>query len=170
MFTKPQSFSYRLVTLVLRTALVLALFSAGWLVYRNLPGGVIVGAEQPAGLTSLQLVMRPAPDLRGVALDVPVKLYPVDIVAVRHEYFTEQRAGKAFDEFLNERMNGRTPVTAHLDRQGQASIAISPGNWWIHAVLPGEEDLEWRLPISVSGARQTIELTTQNAYGRTKSF
>ncbi len=167
---KPQSKFYGLVILVLRAAMVLALFSAGWLVYRNLPGAVIAGIEEPAGATNLQLVMRPAPNLRGVALDIPVKLYPVDIVAVRHEYFTERRTGKPFDDFMTERMNGRTPVTARLDQQGQATVAISPGNWWVHAVLSGEEDLEWRLPISVSGAKQSIELTTQNAYGRTKSF
>ena len=67
-------------------------------------------------------------------------------------------------------MNGRTPVNARLDPQGQANIVISPGAWWVHAVLSGEEDLEWRLPINVSGPKQVIELTSQNAYGRTKSF
>lgn len=103
-------------------------------------------------------------------LDIPIEIYPVDIVAVRHEYFTERRAGKRFDDFLSERMKGRTPVTARLDRQGQTSVVISPGTWWVHAVLSGEEDLEWRLPINVSGPKQVIELTSQNAYGRTKSF
>jgi hypothetical protein len=103
-------------------------------------------------------------------LDIPIEIYPVDIVAIRHEYFTERRAGKRFDDFLHERMNGRTPVNARLDRHGQTSVVIGPGAWWVHAVLTGEEDLEWRLPINVSGPQQLIELTAQNAYGRTKSF
>lgn len=114
--------------------------------------------------------MRPASGLSSLALDIPVELYPVDIVAVRHEYFIERRAGKRFDDFLNERMNGRAPITTHLDRQGIAVISVPPGNWWVHAVLAGDEDLEWRLPIEVTGPELTIELTPQNAYARTKSF
>ena len=108
--------------------------------------------------------------MAGVALDVPVEFYPVDIVAVHHEYFTERRAGKRFDDFLTERMNGRRPVTAHLDESGQAVVSVSPGHWWVHAALAGEEDLEWRLPVSIAGPKQTIELTPQNAYTRTTSF
>ena len=67
-------------------------------------------------------------------------------------------------------MNGRTSINIRLDQKGQSSVAVSPGNWWVHALLSGEEDLEWRLPISVSGAKQTIELDPLNAYTRTKNF
>ena len=165
-----QSISYRVATLLLRVALLGTLFTAGWLVYQQLPSEVPPGATESQGETSLQLVLRQSPDMGGVMLDIPIEIYPVDIVAVRHEYFTERRAGKRFDDFLNERMKGRTPVTARLDRQGQARVVISPGTWWVHAVLSCEEDLEWRLPINVTGSNQIIELTTQNAYGRTKSF
>ena len=161
---------YRLVTLSLRVALVLGLFSAGWLVYHKLPRPDVNSAESPVRDTTLELVLRPSPEIGGVALDIAIELYPVDIVAVRHEYFIERRAGKRFDDFLNERMNGRTPVNVRLDRQGQTSVAVSPGSWWIHAVLSGAEDLEWRLPVSVSGLKQTVELTPHNAYTRTKSF
>ncbi|MGH9970265.1 MAG: hypothetical protein ACREBG_21055 [Pyrinomonadaceae bacterium] len=161
---------YRLVTLVLQAALVLALLAAGWLVYRKLPTDVGTLKEDKKGEATIQIVMRPAPEMAGVALDIPVELYPVDIVAVRHEYFTERRAGKRFDDFLNERMNGRTPITARLDRHGQADVVVSHGPWWVHAVLAGEEDLEWRLPINVTEPKQRIELTPQNAYARTKSF
>lgn len=161
---------YRLVTIVLQAALVLGLFSAGWLVYQKLPSHVANKTEEKAPQATIQLVIRPAPEMAGAALDIPVELYPVDVVAVRHEYFTERRAGKRFDDFLNERMNGRTTVSARLDRQGQALVVVSPGAWWVHAVLSGEEDLEWRLPINVSEAKQRIELTPQNAYARTKSF
>lgn len=165
-----QSFSYRVVTLILRAVLVGTLFSAGWLVYRHLPPDADPNPLEMNEQTNLQVVLRTAPDKGGVLLDIPIKLFPVDIVAVRHEFFTERRAGKRFVDFLNERMNGRTPVSARLDQKGQATLVISSGSWWVHAVLSGEEDLEWRLPINVSGSTQVIELTTQNAYGRTKSF
>jgi len=161
---------FRLVTLVLQAALVLGLFSAGWLIYRRLPAHVANSTEEPASDALIQLIMRPSPQMAGVELDVPVEFYPVDIVAVHHEYFTERRAGKRFDDFLTERMNGRRPVTARLDQSGRALLAVSPGNWWVHAALAGEEDLEWRLPVSIAGPKQTIELTPQNAYTRTKSF
>lgn len=165
-----QTISYRIVTLVLRAALVGTLVGAGWLVYRQLPPDVQPNVTEANGETTVQLVLRQSPDLSGVRLDIPIEIYPVDIVAVRHEYFTERRAGKRFDDFLSERMNGRTPITARLDQQGQTTLMIGAGTWWVHAVLSGEEDLEWRLPVNVSGSKQVVELTTQNAYGRTKSF
>lgn len=164
-----QSFSYRVVTLILRAALVGTLFGAGWLVYRQLPPNEAAEPLENAQ-TNLQVVLRTTPDMGDVLLDIPIELYPVDIVAVRHEFHIERRTGKRFDDFLTERMNGRTPVSARLDQKGQTTVVISPGSWWVHAVLSAEEDLEWRLPINVSGSKQVIELTTQNAYGRTKSF
>ncbi|CAN5881872.1 hypothetical protein BH18ACI4_BH18ACI4_14150 [soil metagenome] len=164
------SIIFRLVTLVLQAALVLGLFSAGWLIYRRLPTHVSTSVEERVNDALIQIVMRPTPLRRGVALDVTVEFYPVDIVAVHHEYFTERRAGKRFDDFLSERMKGRRPVTARLDQSGRALVTVSPGSWWVHAALAGEEDLEWRLPVSVAGPGQTIELTLQNAYTRTKSF
>ena len=160
----------RLITVALRLTLLATLLLAGWLVYRQLPREASPSLPEASGQTNLQLVLRQSPDMGDAMLDIPIEIYPVDIVAIRHEYFTERRAGKRFDDFLNERMNGRTPINARLDHQGQTSVVIGPGAWWVHAVLTGEEDLEWRLPINVSGAKQLIELTTQNAYGRTKSF
>jgi hypothetical protein len=104
------------------------------------------------------------------ALDIAVELYPFDIVAARHEYFTERRAGKRFDDFLNERMKGRAPVAARLDTQGTTTVVVNSGAWWLHAQLPGEENLEWRLPLDVAGSKLTVELTPQNIYTRTRSF
>ena len=165
---KPSGTFSRLTILLLRTALVAALLISGWLIYAKLPLRLSAEARPSRNETTLQIVLRPAG--LNVPVDIPVELYPVDIVAVRHEYFTERRAGKRFDDFLSERMNGRTPVTSRLDKQGQTSVVVSPGNWWLHAVLSGEEDLEWRLPINVSGRKQTVELTAQNVYTRTRSF
>jgi hypothetical protein len=103
-------------------------------------------------------------------LDVAVSLYPVDIIAVRHEFFTETRPGKRFEDFLKERMKGRAPVNARLDKQGYGSVLLAPGSWWLHATLSGDEQLEWRLPVTVTGTKQVIELTPQNAYTRSKTF
>ena len=156
-----------LLVLLLRAGLVSALFAAGWLVYSELPSQPS-GTEASNTETTVQIVLRPPAGAE--ALDVPIELYPVDIVAVRHEYFSERRAGERFDDFLFERMKGRKTITAKLDKQGQASVVVSAGNWWVHAQLAGEELLEWRLPISVGGGKQIVELTSQNVYTRARSF
>jgi hypothetical protein len=115
------------------------------------------------------LLQAPA-DLSKVPKDIPVEISPVDIVAVRHEFFVEPRAGQRFDEFLHQRMNGRELINTRLDGQGHGSVTVPPGTWWVHAILSGDEDLEWRLKIATGGGKQTIELTPQNAYTRSKSF
>jgi hypothetical protein len=167
--SRPNLFS-RLTTLLLRTGLIGALLVSGWAIYSKLPHQSSTEPLPPNGETILLVVLRPATSMQPAALEIPIELYPVDIVSVRDEYFTERRAGKRFDDFMNERMKGRNTVTAKLDQQGQASVLINPGNWWLHALLSGEEQLEWRLPIKVSGRRQTVELTSQNVYTRARSF
>ena len=167
---KTTSISFSLLTLFLRAALVFALFVSGWLIYSRLPHQELPNLKTNNAETTLQIVLRPPVNLGSDALAISVELYPVDIVAARHEYFTERRAGKRFDDFLSERMKGRAPVTAKLDGQGQAFVVVSPGSWWLHAQLSGEENLEWRLPINIAGQKQTVELTTQNIYTRTRTF
>lgn len=157
-----------LVIVALRLALVIALVAAGWLVYRELPATTSETAVDTR-TTNLQIVLH-QPENDGPGLDVPVSLYPVDLVAVRHEFFTEPRAGKRFEDFLKERMKGRSPISTRLDKQGHGSVVLAPGSWWLHATLSGDEQLEWRLPVTVVGPRQVIELTPQNAYTRSKSF
>lgn len=154
---------------ILQAALIVALIGAGWIIHRRLPA---TAAEEryDRGKTMLQIVLRQPPDNYNMGLDVPVNLYPVDIVAVRHEFFTEPRAGKRFEDFLKERMRGRSPISARLDKQGQGAVSLSPGSWWLHVTLPGDEQLEWRLPVKVAGSKQIVELTSQNAYTRSKSF
>src|SRR5829696_807252 len=154
---------------VLQVSLILVLAGAGWLIYRQLPAGSAdLGSNQ--GTTTLQIFIRQPPETVGPALDVAVSLYPVDIVAVRHEFFTEQRPGKRFEDFLKERMKGRSPINARLDKQGQGAVMLVPGSWWLHATISGDEQLEWRLPVTVAGSKQVIELTPNNAYTRSKSF
>ena len=167
---KATSIPYRLLTLFLRAALVVALVASGWLIYSKLPHQDSPNLRASNTETTLQIVLRPPAGNSSNALDITVELYPFDIVAARHEFFTERRAGKRFDDFLNERMKDRAPVAARLDKQGQASVVVRPGSWWLHAQLSGEENLEWRLPLNIDGSKQTVELTPQNIYTRTKSF
>jgi len=163
----PSAFRSILI-LVLRVALVVALAGAGWLIYRQLPA-TASGVQDDHRTTSLQIVLH-QPDNGGSALDVQVSLYPVNVVAVRHEFFSEPRAGKRFDDFLKERMKGRSPVNTRLDNEGKGSVLLAPGSWWLHAKLSGDQEIEWRLPVTVIGAKQVIELTPQNAYTRSMRF
>jgi hypothetical protein len=165
---KTTSISYSLLTVFLRAALVVALFISGWLVYSKLPHDSAKDKLSTNAETTLQIVLRQPAGDAFAALDIPVELYRIDIVAARHEYFTERRPGKRYDDFLSERMKGR--VSAKLDKQGQTSVVVSQGSWWLHAQLAGDESLEWRLPLNVAGRKQTVELTSQNVYTRTKSF
>lgn len=153
----------------MRAGLVILLVGAGWLIYKTFPPGIVDDNPQ-GGSTNLQIVLRQSDDTGAPSLDIAVELYPVDIIAVRHEFFTEPRAGKRFDDFLKDRMKGRSPVSTHLDKQGVGTVVLTPGNWWLHAKLSGEEEIEWRLPVNVTGTRQTVELNAQNAYTRSKTF
>ncbi len=158
-----------LTIVALQALVVLLIVGAGWLIYRRIPTNASE-ADYNQQTTDLQIVIRQTPESVGPALDVAVSLYPVDIIAVRHEFFTEPPKGKRFEDFLKERMKGRSPVNARLDKQGQGSVSLPPGSWWLHATLSGDEQLEWRLPVTVTGKKQVIELTPQNAYTRSKTF
>jgi hypothetical protein len=161
--------AYNLVTGVLRFALLGALIWSGWNIYRRLPSGGLETPRDAATETALLIVLRPSP--RDTApVNVPVQLYPVDLSAVQREYSFEPRPGVRFEDFLNERMQGRSPVKAQLDERGQATVTIRPGRWWVHALLSGSQNVEWRLPVNIAGRQQTIELNPGNVYARTKSF
>jgi hypothetical protein len=156
-----------LAILVLQAGLIFTLVGAGWLVYRRMPASAEDGKGNQ-GTTTLQIVIQQPP--AGPALDVAVSLYPVDIVAVSHEFFTEPRRGKRFEDFLKDRMKGRSPINARLDKQGRGVVTLAPGSWWLLATLSGDEQLEWRLPVTVTGTKQVVELTPQNAYTRSRTF
>ena len=161
---------YRQVAIrILQAALVLGLGVGGWLIYKQLP---VSPEPEPAerATATIQIVLQQFPESPGAPMNVTIDFYPVDIVAVRHEFFTEPRAGKRFDDFLKERMKGRSPVTTRLDKEGRGSVTLPPGNWWLHAKLSGDEELEWRLPVTANGGKQTLQLNAQNAYTRSKTF
>lgn len=167
---KTTSTGYRLLIVFLRAALVIALLLSGWAIYSKLPHQDSAQPHATNAQTTLQIVLR-APALNSTdMLDIAVELYPFDIVAAHHEYFTERRAGKRLEDFVNERMKGSARVTARLDRQGKTTVIVNSGTWWLRAQLTGEENLEWRLPLNVAGQKQTVELTPQNIYTRTRSF
>ena len=164
-------YGYNIIAAVLQAALVAAVAGAGWNIYRSLPGGKLSGGGAGApGETQLQVVLRRAPADSGAPLDIPIELYSIDVAALRREYASEPRPGTRFDDFLARRMKSHPPVTSRLDRSGQITLMIPPGKWWIHAMLSGEQNVEWRLPVEVTGRRQTVELTPENAYARMKSF
>ena len=168
---KKDTLFYRFVTVALRVALVAALAGALWSVYRRLPADETAGGANDAEQTALLIQLLPSQPDAGDASNVTVELYPVDIAAVRREYASEPRPGLRFDDFLKRRMSGRKPVEARLDQQGQATVMVAPGKWWIQAVLNGgPHNVEWRLPVNVYGRRQTVQLTSDNAYARTKTF
>ena len=167
---KIRNLTYSLIVLALRVGLVAVIFAAGWFIYKELPPPTATGDDGRSAATTVRIVLRRDQKVSTSTVDVPVELYPIDIVAVKHEFFAERRAGERFDDFLKQRMRGRTPITGKFDSAGQTTLAVSPGNWWIHATLPGDEELEWRLPITVGGHNQIVELTPQNAYTRTKTF
>ena len=162
-----------LIVNALRVALVAALVGAGWTIYRRLPQGDDSAGfgTRSARQTLLRIVLRRDALGDGDAVaDVPVELYSVDVAAARREFEDERRFGQRFEDFVTRRMGARQPVAARLDREGQAFVAVAPGRWWVHVTLAGADELSWRLPINVAGREQTIELTPENAYTKTKSF
>lgn len=170
---KQNSPAFNLVTVVLRLALVLSLAAAGWSIYRHLPIDERQGkgAADEVAETALKIILRAKPQGEPDApVNVPVALYSIDISAAQNEFFSERRPGKRLDDFLIERMGRRAPVESRFDDKGQTTVNLKPGAWWIHTTLPGAVNTEWRLRINVSGRNQTVELTADNAYTRTKSF
>jgi hypothetical protein len=165
-----RSLKYNLAATILKVALLAALIGAGWNIYRKLPGGGGTDADGAASQTALLIVLRPSEKENGLAINIPVQLYPVDVAAAQREFGFERHPGLRFEDFLKERMKGRAPVKAQLDDRGQATVTITPGKWWVHATLSGSQNVEWRLPVNVAGQQQTVELNSENVYARTKSF
>jgi hypothetical protein len=165
---KPET-KRNLLAVALRLGLLVALGYAGWRVYHRLPTDEASDAHG-ARATTLHLILRRAVDDGTREPDIEVQLYSVDIAAVQREFASERRPGVRFHDFLTRRMQARPPVAARLDASGQATLSVAPGRWWIHAALTGTEEITWRLPVNIAGREQTIELTPENAYMRTKSF
>lgn len=163
---------YRVLLVILRIALVVALVGAGWNVYRKLPAGTRADyrARIEARTTDLSIFLESPNDGSQAPLNITVELYPVDVAAIRREFMHERRAGIRFEEFLSERMGGRALVLVRLDANGQGTAMVSPGRWWLYATLNADEELEWRMALEVTGRKQSVELRSNNVYSRSKSF
>lgn len=158
------------LAVVLRIGLLVALVGAGWRIYQRLPVNDAGAGREQAQPTTLHIVLQRALDANAQGVDVDVRLFAVDVAAAEREFNSEHRPGVRFNDFLVRRMQGRAPVAVQLDASGQGSVALAPGRWWVHATLTGADEITWRLPVNVNGREQTIELTPDNAYTRTKSF
>jgi hypothetical protein len=162
-----------IIRAILGVALIAALFAAGWNVYRRLPmDGSVARPETYNANANSELTVIFQGESIARAVNTQVEFYPIDFTSMQRDFFSHVRPGKTFDDFLAQRMKGLVPVRAPLDDKGRAVAKLSEGNWWLRAAaaLNSGEKIEWRLPISVSGRSQTIELTTENAYERTKKF
>ena len=129
-----------------------------------------VAAADSRAETKLTVILRT--DIAGATMNSPIEIYPFDLVAAQREYQATPHLARQFDDFLLRRMHGITPVKATTDNAGRAMAALSGGNWWLRATASSSrgETIEWRLPINVAGREQTVELTMENAYERTKKF
>jgi hypothetical protein len=164
---------YHLMVVVSRIVMILALVAAGWSIHANLPGDEALKTQDGSattGPTELLITLHHGQSESGGRPDIPVEFYPIDLSAAQDAFARIPRPGVRFEDFLAQRMGGQAPVSARLDDHGQATLMLQPGKWWVHAVLPGAENLEWRLPVNVAGRRQTVDLTAENAYARTRSF
>jgi hypothetical protein len=162
-----------IIRILLGIALLAALFAAGWDVYRRLPpDGSATRPETYNANANSELTVIFRSDSVAMAAKTQVELYPIDFASMQRDFLSAVRPGKSFDAFLAQRMKGLAPVRAPIDDRGRAVAKLSEGNWWLRATsaLASGEQIEWRLPINVSGRRQTVELTMENAYERTKKF
>src|SRR5713226_7212765 len=168
-----ESLAVAIVRIILGGARVSGKNDAGWNVYRRLPGESLatnIVATESGAETKLTVMLRG--DISGATLNSSVELYPFDLAAAQREFQASPHLARQFDDFLLRRMHGITPVIPTSDGNARASAILSEGNWWLRAtaVLSGGETIEWRLPVNVAGLEQTVELTLENAYERSKKF
>ena len=169
-----ESLAIAVVKITLGVALVGGLCGAGWNVYRRLPGdgaaAMNFAASDSRAKTELTVMLRN--DITGATLNAAVELYPFDLVAAQREFQASPHLARQFDDFLLRRMHGITPVIPTSNGNARASAILNEGSWWLHATatMNNSETIEWRLPINVAGQKQTVELTMENAYERTKKF
>lgn len=161
-----------LLAVALRFALVVALFAAGWSIYRRLPRDVstVLGGAEQSRTTRVRIVLQRTVSDSVLKNAVPVQLYSINMAAAQREFLAERHAGMRLEDFITRRMKGRPVIEGQLDERGEVTLAVPPGTWWIHATRPGEQELIWRLRVHIAGHEQTVELTPDNAYTRAKKF
>lgn len=160
----------RVLQVILAIALLGTLAWAGSRIYRRLPPAYRAPGEAPRSGTQqdLTIIFRTAVS----AGDTTVNLYPIDFSATEREFLMSARPGKTLEDFLARRLQNIEPVSISIDASGHAVARVSEGSWWMHATsaLTNGESMEWRVPLTISRNPQTIELSWDNAYERTKKF
>ena len=161
-----------ILRLILGAILLLSLYAAGWNIYRQLPSdGANAGTISAGPETEVTIIKYDAPEFNGKGNDVAIEAFPIDFATIRREFMNEPHAEISFEDFLAKRMKGKAPIRARLDSDGHAVIKLASGNWWLHVTMAdGDNAVEWRLPVTVAGNKQTVELTKENAYERSKKF
>ena len=165
------SFLVLVLRVFLAFGLLVALFSAGYRIYRRLPvDSAGVTSEYNGPLSGTRIVVRNT--IRNATLHSPIELYHFDLTATRREFDESPRLAKQFDDFLARRMHDVLPLKAEVTNDGVASTLLSRGDWWLRATaqLDTGEEIEWRLPLTVSNRDQAIDLSYENSYERTKKF
>lgn len=162
----------RIIEIILALALVGGLWFAGWRIYSRLPDDPAINLNVAGNGNRVGLTIVLASDLLSKGRSAGIELYPVDVGALERQFGATPHPGKQFEDFFALRLRDITPVRLTTNEQGRASAEVGLGNWWLHAKtsLNGGESLEWRLPLNVSSVQQTVELTRENAYERTKKF
>lgn len=160
----------RALQIILGVALLASLVLAGAQVYRRLPeASADRNQTVPAGAQRDVTVVFQA----GVAFsEARVRLYPIDYAAAERDYLSNRRANKSLEDFLAMRLKNVTAVNVSVDNAGRGVARVTEGNWWMHAISAraNGESMEWRLPLIVGQRPQTIELSLENAYERSKTF
>jgi hypothetical protein len=160
----------RALQIVLGLALLGSLAWAGSRIYRRLPAsGVEFSQARASGpQRELTVVFNSAISLS----EARVSLYPIDFPATERDYLTTRRSGKSLEDFLAVRLKNVTPVNVEIDKAGRGVARVTEGNWWMHAVSAraNGESMEWRVPLTIGQRSQTVELSLENAYERSKKF
>lgn len=161
----------KLFKIILASALLAGLILGGVRIYRRLPAdswnnSTAAQSERTLEVTIILSASTPAP------VSASVEAYAIDFAAVQREYDASPLLQKQFENFLSRRLRDLEPVRARFDQNRRAVLKLSSGNWWARATaeMPNGESFEWRLPINVIRQGQTIELTADNAYEKTKKF
>jgi len=160
----------RVLQIILGVALLASLVLAGARIYRRLPAtSAELNQTVPGGVPrDLTIIFNAAVSLS----EARVRLYPIDFPATERDYLTTRRSGKSLEDFLAMRLKNVTAVNVEIDSSGRGVARITEGNWWMHAVSAraNGESMEWRLPLTIGQRPQTIELSLENAYERSKKF
>jgi hypothetical protein len=160
----------RVLQIILAVALLGSLVFAGARIYRRLPAtSADLNQTLPGGVQRDLTVVFNA----GVSLSaVRVRLYAIDFPSAERDYLNIRRSGKSLEEFLAMRLKNVNAVNVEIDSSGRGVARVTEGNWWMHAVSAraNGESMEWRLPITIGQRPQTIELSLENTYERSKKF